>query len=121
MVARNAMREGHFRMGWILAMFDLPVLTKPQRQVASRFRARLRNDGYVMIQFSVYARPCVTLEQMETHVAHVRKFAPHTGNVRLLFMTDQQWGNSQTILGEHDVQGKRETEPRMPRQIEFWE
>ena len=115
------MKKSAFRMGWILAMFDLPVLTKPQRQIASRFRVRLRKEGYLMIQYSVYARPCVTVEQLETHAERVRKFAPATGNVRLLFMTDQQWANSHTILGEHFQQKKRETNPAMPRQIEFWE
>ena len=108
-------------MGWILAMFDLPVRTKLQRIVASRFRNRLRKEGYMMIQYSVYARPCVTVEQMETHVGCIRKFAPATGNVRLLFMTDQQWANSQSILGEYYPQKNREIAPAMPRQIEFWE
>ena len=115
------MKKSAFRMGWILAMFDLPVLTKPQRQIASRFRVRLRKEGYLMIQYSVYARPCVTVEQMETHADRVRKFAPATGNVRLLFMTDQQWANSQTVIGESFQQKKRVVAPTMPRQIEFWE
>lgn len=115
------MKKSAFRMGWILAMFDLPVLTKPQRIVASRFRTRLRKEGYLMIQYSVYARPCVTVEQMETHAGRVKKFAPANGNVRLLFMTDQQWATSQTIIGEYYPQTNRETAPAMPRQIEFWE
>ena len=115
------MKKSSFRMGWILAMFDLPVLTKPQRQIASKFRVDLRKDGFLMIQYSVYARPCVTVEQLETHADRVRKFAPATGNVRLLFMTDQQWATSRTIIGKAFPQKKRAVNPAMPRQIEFWE
>lgn len=46
-------------------MFDLPVMTDKERKAATRFRNDLLDNGYLMIQFSVYARPCVTFEQME--------------------------------------------------------
>ena len=46
-------------MGWLMAMFDLPVMTDKERKMASRFRNDLIDHGFLMIQFSVYARPCV--------------------------------------------------------------
>ena len=49
-----------FKMGWMIVAFDLPVLTKEQKKVAAKFRKYLLNDGYMMIQFSFYARPTVT-------------------------------------------------------------
>ena len=36
-------------MAWVLVMFDLPVLTKPERREAARFRKHLLKDGYIMI------------------------------------------------------------------------
>lgn len=42
----------------ILVLFDIPVKTKYQRHVASRFRHFLLKDGYYMLQYSVYARIC---------------------------------------------------------------
>jgi hypothetical protein len=54
-------------MGWILTMFDLPVMTDKERKAATKFRNDLLDNGYLMIQFSVYARPCVSYEQMDTH------------------------------------------------------
>lgn len=108
-------------MGWIMAMFDLPVLTDDERRVASRFRKDLLDDGYLMLQFSVYARPCVTYEAMDTHIAKVKRLAPVAGNVRLLFLTDEQWKKSVTVIGANYHQGKREKDPRMPDQVEFWE
>ena len=107
-------------MGWILAMFDLPVLTDEERKTASRFREQLKDNGYLMIQFSIYARPCVSYEEMETHIARVKAFTPEAGNVRLMFITDQQWGKSVTVIGPNYRQGKRAIDPTMPKQVEFW-
>lgn len=107
-------------MGWILAMFDLPVLTDEERKTASRFREQLKDNGYLMIQFSIYARPCVSYEGMEAHIARVKAFTPEAGNVRLMFITDQQWGKSVTVIGPNYRQGKRAIDPSMPQQVEFW-
>ena len=42
----------------MIVFFDLPVKTKNERREATRFRNFLMNDGYHMLQFSVYARVC---------------------------------------------------------------
>src|SRR5207245_11337387 len=65
-------KKSPFRMGWIMAMFDLPVMTDKERKSATRVRNDLLDNGYLMIQFSVYARPCVTYEQMELHIARIK-------------------------------------------------
>ena len=108
-------------MGWILVMFDLPVITDAERKNASRFRKDLLDSGYMMIQFSVYARPCVSYEQMDTHIARVKGITPEAGNVRLMFITDQQWGKTVTVMGPDYKQGKRSVNPQMPKQVEFWD
>jgi CRISPR-associated protein Cas2 len=108
-------------MGWILAMFDLPVMTDKERKAASGFRKELLDHGYVMIQFSVYARACVTYELLEKHIAEVKAFTPEAGNVKLLFISDRQWEKSVTVSGPNFRQGNRRTDARMPDQIEFWD
>lgn len=108
-------------MGWIMAMFDLPVGTEAQRKTAARFRKDLRDHGYLMIQWSVYARPCVSYEQMDAHIAKVKNMTPEAGNVRLMFITDEQWGRSVTVIGPNFRQGSRVVSPSMPKQIEFWD
>ena len=40
----------------MLVFFDLPVVTKTHRRAYTVFRRFLLNDGYDMIQFSVYGR-----------------------------------------------------------------
>jgi len=110
----------NFRMGWILVTFDLPVMTDAQRKSATRFRNDLLEDGYMMLQFSVYARACVSLERLERHTSRLRSIAPFTGNIRVFFFTNQQWARSISICGENYTAGRRIIDPQMPKQIEFW-
>ena len=108
-------------MGWILAMFDLPVITKKERKAATRFRNDLLDNGYLMVQYSVYARPCVTHEQMELHIVRIKSVIPTAGNVRLMFMTDEQWKKSYTVIGENYRDDNRAKDPKIPKQVDFWE
>jgi CRISPR-associated protein Cas2 len=52
-----------YRMGWLIVLFDLPTDTKEERYQATRFRNRLLDLGYLMLQYSVYARCTVILEK----------------------------------------------------------
>lgn len=107
-------------MGWIVVAFDLPVLLPEQRKEASRFRKDLLNDGFVMLQFSLYTRPCTSWEKLEKHVTRLKNYCPSGGNVRTWFMTDKQWEKSFSIMGKNYNQGKRSTDESIPQQTEFW-
>ena len=107
-------------MGWILVMFDLPVMTDQQRRTATRFRKDLLDDGYLMIQYSIYARPCVNWEKMQKHTSWLEKLVPPGGNVRVLFITDKQWEHALTVIGEDYQQTRTQKDPEMPKQLEFW-
>jgi len=76
---------------WIMLMFDLPVLTKPQRKAASRFRADLLSDGFQMIQLSVYARFCPTIQRAKRSGDVALSRLPDLGHCRVLYLTDHQW------------------------------
>jgi len=80
-----------YRAMWILVMFDLPVVTKPQRKTATKFRKDLMGDGFNMIQYSVYSRPCPTDENAEVHAKRVKRILPPDGQVRILKFTDKQY------------------------------
>lgn len=107
-------KKSPYRMGWMMAMFDLPVVLQEERKEAARFRKALLDDGFIMIQYSVYARPCVSLEKMMSYHDKVKTYAPTTGDVRLLFFTDKQWSTSKLI----NMRGKKLE--KVPEQIEFW-
>ena len=104
-----------FRMGWLMAMFDLPVVLEEERKEATRFRKALLDDGFIMIQYSVYSRPCVSQERMMKYYERVKNYAPTTGDVRLLFFTDRQWNMSKLVCRK-----PKELE-KIPEQIEFFD
>lgn len=86
-------------MGWLFVCFDLPVGTNDERRMAARFRHDLIKDGYIMLQFSVYARSCPTMERYNTHVRRLRNVTPQKGEVRALFITDTQWTRMEIFRG----------------------
>ncbi len=106
-----------FKMGWLMVAFDLPVKTKAERKRASAFREFLKDDGYQMMQFSVYVRPCVTAARMETHVRRVKANVPEEGSVRALYVTRAQWKRSWVI---HGSPAKEMPPEDLPEQIMLW-
>lgn len=104
-------------MGWLIVAFDLPVLTKAQRKQATSFRKFLIDDGYLMVQFSVYARACVSFARQETHLERLRRNLPPEGQIRAIFVTRAQWARSFVIHGKPAEQSEPE---RMPEQIQLW-
>ena len=83
-----------YRMAWVMVFFDLPVGKPEERRDASNFRRDLIKDGYMMVQFSVYARPCGSADRVDTQVRRLRGKIPTHGEVRGLLITDAQWAPS---------------------------
>ncbi|HEY8898788.1 MAG TPA: CRISPR-associated endonuclease Cas2 [Chthoniobacterales bacterium] len=106
-----------FKMGWLIVAFDLPVGTKEQRKAAHDFREWLKDDGYAMLQWSVYARACVTFARQETHIDRVKKQLPEEGSVRAIFVTRAQWERSFVIHGSPASVVPAE---ELPEQIQLW-
>lgn len=104
-------------MGWLIVAFDLPVGTKAQRKTAHDFREWLKDDGYQMLQWSVYARACVSFARQETHIDRVKKNLPSEGSVRAIFVTRAQWERSFVLHGSPAVEVGAED---MPEQIQLW-
>ena len=86
-----------FKMGWLIVAFDLPVKDREQRKAATEFRNFLLDDGFQMIQFSVYARSCVSFARQKTHIERVKRNIPPEGSVRAIFVTRSQWERSFVI------------------------
>ena len=112
-----AMDTEKFKMGWLIVAFDLPVGTRKQRKQATGFRNFLIDDGFQMIQFSVYARACVSFARQETHLDRLKKNLPPEGSVRAIYVTRAQWERSYVIQGS--PASKQEAED-LPEQIQLW-
>ena len=82
-------RLNAYHIMWLIIMFDLPVKLKKDQKAAALFRKNLEKDGFVMHQYSVYMRYCGSVESVAVHIKRVRSFAPPTGLVSILSITDQ--------------------------------
>ena len=69
---------------WCLVMFDLPVETKKQRREAARFRHDLLDWGFIMVQFSVYAKYWPTGGQDHAVLRAIKTHLPEGGQVRVI-------------------------------------
>ena len=86
---------------WLFAMFDLPVGTREARREYTRFRKSLLKQGFTMLQFSVYARDCPSEDASVVHRSHVGAVLPPEGQVRLLSVTDRQFGKMEVYFGKN--------------------
>jgi CRISPR-associated protein Cas2 len=85
---------------WLLIIFDLPVTSPEARRSYSDFRNALLEDGFHMIQYSVYARCVPNSTHAETHKKHIKCWIPPEGEVRILFLTDKQYQKSEIYRGK---------------------
>ena len=99
-----------------IVIFDLPVITKNERRAATQFRKALLDDGFEMLQYSVYTRLCPDRDNANTHLARVKKFAPNTGSIRMIMITENQYSNMHVVSGEKSVQEIKNT----PKQLSFF-
>lgn len=109
-------------MGWILVMFDLPVVDAQDRRLASKFRLALLDLGYFMLQESVYVRNCVSHEKMEQYQRDVHAIAPLTGSISVFYITDKQWETSKsfTLIKQRRSRYGIEENTKPPEQLSFW-
>ena len=83
----------------MLVFFDLPVKTKENRREAARFRKFLLNDGYYMVQYSVYARICNGMDAVNKHRQRLKQNLPDDGAIRMLVITEKQYESIEILLG----------------------
>ena len=88
----------------VAVLFDLPTSTKAERRAATRFRKFLLDDGFDMLQYSVYTRLCPNRDMAEKHMLRVKGSVPKMGSVRLLYLTEHQFTNMYILVGEKTTQ-----------------
>lgn len=100
---------------WVITMFDLPTDTKEARKAYHSFREALLNDGFTMLQFSVYGRHCPSEENAAVHIMRVKVALPDDGEVRVLTITDKQFERMKVFNGKI-----RKATEKAPEQISFF-
>ena len=87
----------------VLCMFDLPVETAKERKVYREFRKKLIQEGFVMMQYSIYMRTCPTREFSRRLEKRIQSFVPENGNVRLLTITEKQYDDMKLLVGSKSL------------------
>ncbi len=97
---------------WMMVLFDLPVSNRKERKAASGFRNFLKDQGFEMAQFSVYARYTSGKEAVEALTRKVESVLPAEGKVDILQFTDKQYENIVSFRGRD-----REPDKENPKQF----
>jgi CRISPR-associated protein Cas2 len=92
--------HSEYRALWLFALFDLPTKSREQKRAYTKFRKTLLAQGFAMLQYSVYARYCPDEDSAATQRRAVRGGLPPEGQVRVMSMTDRQFGKMEVYFGE---------------------
>lgn len=95
---------------WVFVHFDLPTETKKDKKAYTTFRKFLLQDGFNMIQFSMYARHCSSRENAEVHKKRVKAAMPEHGKIIVFEITDAQFGRLEFFYGKKAVESKHKVE-----------
>jgi len=88
----------------LVLLFDLPMVTKKEKRIYARFRKYLIQNGYIMMQFSVYAKIFNNRDAANNHIRILRKSVPSEGQIRILLVTETQYARIEIIVGGRSKQ-----------------
>ena len=104
-----------YRGMWLFVMFDLPVKEAEERKEYALFRKKLLQLGFTRLQYSIYARYFSSEEASEIQRKKIKASLPPDGFVRILTVTDRQFGKMEAFIG------KKLTETEVPpQQLSFF-
>ena len=109
------MSFGGLNSMWIIVLFDLPTDSKEARKQYSVFRKQLLNDGFRMMQYSVYIRHSASEENAQVHMKRVKLALPPHGEVRIVKITDKQFARIEVFYGK-----KRKAIEKSALQLQFF-
>lgn len=89
-----------FRYMRVIVFFDLPTETAKERKIYRKFRKSLIDNGFIMLQESVYAKLALNMQIANSIKQSVYKNKPSQGIVQLLIITEKQFENIEYIVGQ---------------------
>ncbi len=97
----------------LLVFFDLPMVTKAEKKAYVQFRRFLLNDGYDMIQFSVYGRILNGKDAETKHLGRLADSLPPEGSIRCMTVTEKQYAGMRLLVGLPLFQEKKVGAPQL--------
>ena len=88
----------------LVCMFDLPSETKNEMREYRVFRKKLLENGFVMLQYSIYYRSLPNRSALKKYESLLKKYVPQGGNVRLLYVSETQFQDMILLAGSRSRQ-----------------
>lgn len=85
-----------------IVFFDLPNIYARDKRNYILFRKFLLNEGFIMMQESVYSKIVLNSQQAILLVDRIRKKAPKKGIIQVLTITEKQYSQIEYIIGQHN-------------------
>lgn len=86
-----------------IVFFDLPNIYAKDRRNYQLFRKFLLNEGFIMLQESVYSKLILNSEQGKLLLERIRKKSPKKGIIQVLTITERQYAQIEYIIGESNT------------------
>lgn len=83
----------------VIVFFDLPVETHFERKEYRKFRKFLINDGFAMMQESVYVKLALNSSVVNGQISRIKNNKPLCGLVEILTITEKQFSSIEYIAG----------------------
>ena len=99
-----------YRYMRMLVFFDLPTITYSNQKEYRRFRKLLINEGFIMMQESVYFKLALNNSIITSVRNKIEKETPKDGIVQILTVTEKQFSNINTVIGEVSTNKLNNTE-----------
>jgi CRISPR-associated protein Cas2 len=93
----------------IMVYYDLPAVTRAEKREHARFRRALLDDGYDMMQWSVYTRICNGSDSVKKHEKFLENNRPKQGSIRCLIITEKQFQSIKVIGGKKKWSEKKKS------------
>ena len=90
----------------LMVFFDLPTSSYQERHNYANFRRFLIQDGYEMIQYSVYGRITANHDDAAKHLKRLNLNLPPQGSVRALLITEKQYAAMKILVGKQTASEK---------------
>lgn len=87
----------------ILLFFDLPTDNINDRRNYSKFRKLLINEGFIMMQESVYTKLALNNSVVNSIKEKINKNKPPKGIVQILIITEKQFNSIEYIVGQKNT------------------
>ncbi len=83
-----------------MVFFDLPNVYLRDKKNYIKFRKYLINEGFIMMQESVYSKLVLNSQQSTLLINRIRKNAPKKGIIQVMTITEKQYSQIEYIIGE---------------------